>query len=211
MAKDPLSELVNAYRTYYRLSDQLDFYSGLESLETAIDYAAMARRADGTKHPHQYRLKQPDLRAVRDNLLENRAQLKASQSFADIFHLVRSCAGRGFGPLAIYDTALRLGAYLDRLPDYVYLHAGTRTGAKALGLKVDREYLAMDELPQPIQVLQPYEAEDFLCIYKGQLKNPEAYADATVTGCHPQDPAPENRCHPDNIPAEITTKSGCSS
>jgi hypothetical protein len=31
VAKDPLAELVNTYRTHYRLSDQLEFYAGLDS------------------------------------------------------------------------------------------------------------------------------------------------------------------------------------
>jgi hypothetical protein len=171
----------------------------------------MAKRPDGKRHSHQRRLKSQDMLPVKNRLLDNREQLTAAPSFATVYHLVRACAGRGFGELAIYDTALRLGAYLDRFPDHVYLHAGTRKGAAALGLKVDREYLALDELPPALRVLKPYEAEDFLCIYKAQLKHPEAYAGANVGGCHKPDPMPGGGCHPGDTPAEITSTSGCSS
>jgi hypothetical protein len=34
----------------------------------------------------------------------------------------------------MYDTALRIGAKLKLFPTKVYLHAGTRLGARALGL-----------------------------------------------------------------------------
>jgi hypothetical protein len=208
VSKDPLTGLVDDYRNRFRLSDQLAFYRGLDSLEMVIDYAAMAKRADGKKHPHQQRLKPQNLLLLRNNLLENQAQLEASQSFADIIHLVRSCAVAGVGELAIYDTALRLGAYLDKFPDYVYLHAGTRKGAGVLGLKADREYLVIDELPPAMRVLKPYEAEDFLCIYKEQLKHPEAYAGENIASCHKPD-LPDDHCHPRETPAATKTKPGC--
>lgn len=191
MAKDPLAELVDEYRGRFRSSDQLDFYAGLDSLETAIDYAALAKRPDGKRHSHQTRLKREHLLAVKHALTENRGQLRQARSFADIIRLVRACAVPGFGELAVYDAALRLGAYLNRHPDYVYLHAGTRKGAAALGLKVDREYVALDELPPALRKLRPSEAEDFLCIYKDRLKHPEIYAVETVTGCHKPDPPTE--------------------
>jgi hypothetical protein len=66
-----------------------------------------------------------------------------------------------FGELAVYDTSLRLGAWLKKSPTLVYLHAGTRKGARALGLDVKRGYLEMKELPKPIRMLKPCEVEDF--------------------------------------------------
>ncbi|MEK7411500.1 MAG: hypothetical protein AAB327_09000, partial [Actinomycetota bacterium] len=36
------------------------------------------------------------------------------------------------GPLYVYDTALRIGAKKGQMPKVVYLHAGTREGAKKL-------------------------------------------------------------------------------
>jgi len=43
----------------------------------------------------------------------------------------------GFGKLAVYDVAMRIGIWRDIWPRYVYLHAGTRKGARALGLSGD--------------------------------------------------------------------------
>ena len=66
----------------------------------------------------------------------------------------------------VYDTSLRVGAYLGLTPRFVYLHAGARAGAKALGLNAGTKKLAMSDLPHELQVLAPEEVEDFLCIYK---------------------------------------------
>ena len=73
----------------------------------------------------------------------------------------------GIGPLTIYDTALRLGAFRGVLPDRVYLHAGTLKGVKNLGLIVGtKKSLAMSELPPEFRKLEAYEVENCLCIYK---------------------------------------------
>lgn len=58
------------------------------------------------------------------------------------------------------------------MPEYVYLHAGTREGAENLNIDVrGKQYLLMQELPKPIHRLSPGEAEDFLCTYKSCFKN----------------------------------------
>jgi hypothetical protein len=51
----------------------------------------------------------------------------------------------------------------------VYLHAGTRIGARHLGLGRGRVWLRPEELPLAFQVLRPYEIEDCLCIYEGDI------------------------------------------
>jgi len=76
----------------------------------------------------------------------------------------------GIGALMVYDTALRLGAFLQLEPDLVYLHAGTRDGAAALGVDRSRETVRAEELPAALQALHPHEIEDCLCIFKAQLK-----------------------------------------
>ncbi|HQM80509.1 MAG TPA: hypothetical protein PLX02_02700 [Syntrophorhabdaceae bacterium] len=72
----------------------------------------------------------------------------------------------GIGELAVYDTALRIGAFLRIEPSKVFLHAGTRTGARALGLETSAEFLEVSSVPSEFQVLKPSEIEDVLCIYK---------------------------------------------
>jgi hypothetical protein len=70
--------------------------------------------------------------------------------------------------LAVYDTATRVGAFLRLQPKRVYLHAGTRQGARALGFR-KRESLSARELPKALRRLSPDEIEDCLCIYKSQV------------------------------------------
>ena len=69
----------------------------------------------------------------------------------------------------VYDTALRIGAKLGLEPEVVYLHRGTRSGMKALGLDVGRPFIEVDELPQALRSLRPHEIEDCVCIYKSEL------------------------------------------
>jgi hypothetical protein len=76
---------------------------------------------------------------------------------------------KGLGELYAYDTAYFIGAHLDLTPEKVYLHAGTRKGAQALGFSGGLAYLMPSQLPVELHILTPYEMEDFLCIYKGFL------------------------------------------
>ena len=77
---------------------------------------------------------------------------------------------RGLAELYYYDTALRIGASRSLMPKHVYLHRGTRDGARALGLDWRADLLDPRALPKELAVLEPHEIEDFLCIYKDQLK-----------------------------------------
>lgn len=74
------------------------------------------------------------------------------------------------GELTVYDTALRVGARFGLEPSRVYVHAGTRDGARALGFDGHRQYIEMDELPASSRRLRAREAEDMLCIYKKRLQ-----------------------------------------
>jgi len=103
--------------------------------------------------------------AVSNNLLQETQVLRDSVSFDAILGLVQACSVPGFGALARYDTALRIGFWRSLLPDKVYLHAGTRRGARNLGLDVSRDYLTLEEIPVQFRDLAPHEIEDALCIY----------------------------------------------
>jgi hypothetical protein len=85
--------------------------------------------------------------------------------------VAEACAGiDGLGDLTRYDVALRIGIHLGKLPQRVYLHAGTRKGAKALDLPHRRATLEMSDLPPELRRLRPWQAEDFLCIYKDEFE-----------------------------------------
>ena len=65
-----------------------------------------------------------------------------------------------------------VGNYLDRWPQVVYLHAGTKIGYEVLtGLSTKSHYVDMEDLPKPLQVLEPYHVENFLCIFKDHFGN----------------------------------------
>ncbi|MEO0269567.1 MAG: hypothetical protein ABIN73_07505 [candidate division WOR-3 bacterium] len=55
-------------------------------------------------------------------------------------------------------------------PDKVYLHAGTKEGAKNLGLNTKgKKALQINELPKELKDLSPIEIEDILCIYRDKF------------------------------------------
>ena len=81
----------------------------------------------------------------------------------------------------MYDTSLRLGAHLSLWPEVVYLHAGTRRGCRALGVASTGGKVELANLPDPVRELDPYHAEDFLCIFEDKFDGTEG----AVKGCGP--------------------------
>jgi hypothetical protein len=168
-----LAALVRAYLTHNRprALTELQFFRNMPSLEVAVHYAGLATDQREKRFSHQCRIPLPALRKGRKLLLGRVPQLAACGSFHKLHTLLSElfASVRGLGHLYTYDTALRVGAYLGLEPEHVYLHAGTRAGARALGLKVVQGYIEVSALPRQIRVLAPHEAEDFLCIYKSQF------------------------------------------
>lgn len=106
-------------------------------------------------------------------MLDNLPALRQAESFDELVELIAGISGPipRIGPLAVYDTARRVGARFGLEPAKVYLHAGTRMGAKALGLNHRGDAIEMDELPAGLRTLTAWEAEDVLCIYKGEFES----------------------------------------
>jgi hypothetical protein len=101
-------------------------------------------------------------------LAEHLEEIGCAKNFAGLHALLTRLLGSraGLGELYLYDTTLRIGAKLGFLPQAIYLHAGTRAGAEALGLPVNGKVLLKSELPTALQQLDAHEVEDVLCIYK---------------------------------------------
>ncbi len=169
------SEIVRDYLTTYRQSADavLAFYRQLPTLEEAIKKAAFAELPSGKRHPHQYRLEKANLKKVRYRL-RNR-DLVSCETFHELFEIVDDAIGgiQGIGELMVYDTAHRLGAFLGLEPERVYLHAGVRVGAVALGFKKSRKWIELGELPKAFRRLSAQQIEDCLCIYKRELEGIE--------------------------------------
>ena len=79
---------------------------------------------------------------------------------------------KGYGILACYDAALRIGVRLNPAvqPTKVYLHCGTREGAAILCDVRGREFLNKIELPPELRDLTPDDIENFLCVCKDELQ-----------------------------------------
>ena len=162
-----LADFVQQYKRDHE-HDPRDALANCRHLDDAIRHATGSA---GKVPGHQRRVGRKILQEACERLLGHQDEIEGCQSFAELIALVeRATEGiYRFGELAVYDTAFRLGVWLKRWPKMVYLHAGTRIGAKALGLDVGRDCLDMAELPVEVRVLKPWQVEDFLCIFKREL------------------------------------------
>jgi hypothetical protein len=167
----PFENLLRHYCRVHRPRSQAEevWFRDQPTLRYAIELAALARHGDGTRLKHQRHLTDRALRRGKDALLEVEGDIQRCCTFDELFQVVRRSVNhiRGLGELYVYDTAFRIGAKLGLKPEKVYLHRGTRDGARKLGLNT-RKTIAIEvaALPEPIQSLEPHEIEDFLCIYK---------------------------------------------
>lgn len=166
-----LAAMVRFYRAECSpaVKGELDSFRTEPTLRSALKRAAFAQTPDGKRYRHQARLPA--------EALERAYRSLARASFRDVrsFDALHSLVARKIGPiprlgeLMIYDTALRIGAKLDLEPEFVYLHRGTRDGARALGLQSSEGRLRVSELPIALRRLSPHEIEDFLCRFKNSL------------------------------------------
>ena len=157
--------------------DEINAFQNLK-IEDAVRKAALARDEHGEFYSHQWNLKEkyPDVPVKAERILVACAnEIASCKDFDDLHELLKrelkiKNKVIGAGELYRYDTAFRIGISKGVYPKKVYLHAGTRDGAKALGIyREGKEVLEMSELPAELRRMQPYQVEDFLCIKKDVL------------------------------------------
>lgn len=186
MSRQSLPTLVAIYRRRPdlgpKLDAYLDYFKAMKSLDDAIRFACHGK--EGKIHGHQHLVGKVKLEQARKVLQRQDDEITACKSFDELLTLIedRTSSIDRFGVLAVYDTSLRLGAHLDLYPEVVYLHAGTKQGCKALGVATKGGTVEMDKLPKAVQALEPYHAENFLCIFKDEF----AGVSGNVKGCGPQ-------------------------
>jgi hypothetical protein len=166
-----ITELIEEYKP--NLDKMLDYYKSLEPLKKVTEKATLAIGHDGKKYRHQWLIKKKILEKAAKRLLDGVNEINNCNSFEDLIKLVEEKTKdlKGFGELAIYDTSSRIGAKKNIYPCKVYIHAGTKEGCKALGLDDKLKTLKVQNLPEPIKDhLEPYEIEDFLCIYRNKVR-----------------------------------------
>lgn len=160
-----------------RAHAELASFASEKSLADAIVRAGVAEQSDGRRYSHQYRLKRPHLENATKKLLKRETRISATTSFLELYDLVDNEVGHldGIGELYVYDTTLRIGAKLGLTPVHIYMHAGTRSGALALGIKSasKAKRIFKFDLPEALRPLEPHEIEDVLCIYKAYFLGDE--------------------------------------
>jgi hypothetical protein len=142
------------------------------SLEKAVETAALAKNTEGRRSSHHRRRTLAQLTLGKNRMLAILPKLRNCGTFDELHDVVyRMTNGvKGLAKLYAYDTAYLIGIRLGLPPKRVYLHAGTREGAKALGFSGNSLYLEPSQLPKELWALKPYEMEDFLCIYEAAIR-----------------------------------------
>jgi hypothetical protein len=175
-----LINIINHYRRNYGVQrDRHIIHSRNQpNLGAAIFQAAIAKDDSGKKHGHQNLIKPDLLQQFAIHLCEEEESFRRARSFDDIINNIKKNVDKrptlkGVGELTIYDTALRIGSFLGLTPDKIYLHRGTRKGARKLIVNLrGKHYINKNELPVPLQdpTLSEAEIEDILCIYKDRFR-----------------------------------------
>jgi hypothetical protein len=178
-------EIVDAYiRTYRNGADgELRGFERERSLSSAIRRAALCQREDGKRYSHQRRIPRRVLGEAELRLQAAERSMAKVADFDTLIRLVDEKIGgiAGIGALTVYDIAHRIGAYLRKEPTRVYLHAGTRVGALALG--IEDNVFDPKILPKAFSKLSAAEVEDCLCIYKDDLRGVPSGSRNMNSGC----------------------------
>ncbi len=124
---------------------------------------------------HQCRVGRKTLKVAFDRLIARQEELvvAAKDSFAVLHSRIQEITADipRYGALAVYDMARAVGDHFNTRPRDVYLHTGTLHGARALDWKTQGGILEIRDIPSRVRSkLKPYQWEDFLCIYKDELK-----------------------------------------
>lgn len=165
-----LADTLKEYDADHHGADaEMDRFCNMPSLAEAIRTAAESRDEDGDPYPHQRRnwnfWPNSFAQATRQ-LLRAERRFESCSDFDAIHELVKELLidVEGLKTLYCYDVAVRIGSYLGKLPERVYLHAGTLQGARRLmRLPKNKRVLEMSELPPALRDREPWEVENILC------------------------------------------------
>ena len=145
--------------------------------DKTLDWKSAQKRAwescwaNGKMHSHQ---SQPGAKKLKEGLriaLADNVQSDRFETFEQLYEWVESITNQVFrlGELVTYDVALRLGMWLNLEPAVVYLHRGSREGAKKFNVSLKEKTATLSTFPPEIQKLGATHAENFLCLYKDRL------------------------------------------
>lgn len=182
-----LQSIVNDYNRRIQVVDAetlkgwhavLIFYGDLQDWKTAVEEAGKFHfDASGKCHPHQCHIYGFAKKQFLIDLQNNQTAIYNSANFSDLYgNIEKFCKKKRIGELTVYDTAMRLGAFLESKkggcfkPQMVFLHNGAMEGAKKL---FRRGEIAKPCSRMPLSIFAKYfpnkktwEVEEILCIYK---------------------------------------------
>lgn len=188
VVENSMAELVDSYMRWRRD----EFLAELTPFSDVPFDVALDRCAFGTMseeegiHPHQRHIGAEGCREFAAELKRHAEKIKQRPDFEKLLLLIESICKRkklreledggnrkrknGFCVVGQYDVALRLGYNLNRKPNRVFVHKGSREGADALHLKAEKivkgsrhRCLIRDQIPDELKQLSSHEIEDFLC------------------------------------------------
>lgn len=185
---DNLDAIVRDFKWRYKDRNKTDqvvkFCAEAPDFATAVRRAVEARDADGKHHNHQSKVDITARRKFGSKIiaLANRGALDLSD-FDRMHDKMDERKPYGIGPVTVYDTAIRIAAFLGIEPNSVYLHAGVRQGYKAMCEAMMRSlgttdqfllawgYTKASKVPldvfwSPLHRLKADDVEDILCTYR---------------------------------------------
>jgi hypothetical protein len=178
---DIVSDYILRHRNDAR--SEMRFFEIQRNPSEAIRKAALCVLPSGKRHRHQRRIPKAVLKEAEAQLQAMERSLAKTADFAALHRLVEKQIGsiRGIGALTVYDIAHRIGAHFAKAPELVYLHAGTKTGARTLNINGN----SFDPriLPKAFSRLTPGEIEDCLCIYKNELRGARSQIGSRKSQC----------------------------
>lgn len=175
-----LAMLVQSYResdAYWGQEHDLYQWYGDRSLslEEAIDRAVKSIQPDGKIHGHQHLVGRDRLQQLAVIAQDHIEQFRDAGTWENVYQIVACMIVRvrGAGVLAHYDITNRISGYLGLEQTVLRVHAGAKEGALALGLKSRDGKIALEDLPSELRSLGAMHTENFLCIFKDDLKSLE--------------------------------------
>lgn len=173
-----LESVVKNYIANNRPKAQAEFawYAAQPTFEAAVRAAAASATVDGKTAKNTRKGSAEALKVAEERLVAQMDTLLTFKTFDALLEGVERTVLPipGLNDVYAYDTATRIGAYLNIYPKHVYLYTSTRTGAKQLGIVTKKRLLLCTSLPAPFQELEPYEAEDALSNLKKLITEPTA-------------------------------------
>lgn len=137
-----MHDIVKCYinRRLSGLYDEFYYYMDIyykKGFSKVIEIVAEASTIGNKRHSHQRRIIKPAIDEAKIILSTLEYKLAKVTSFENLYIIAYEnlITTNGIGPLYIYDAALRIGVICGHYPKDVYLHCGSKVGAKYLGFR----------------------------------------------------------------------------